>query len=184
MLTRQGETARLLGRCADQILLTHTHTHRQKKPTCLYEAWGHNVSFFLEISRCFSNIWPIVRLSREVNTNRTCKGKALLVQRKIQWPAVVNVVWVLRVCKGRWILSSWTTVSASLRTHLRGSSWVIVKLLLLCTVPYGIETSVLTRRDESRLQCAKIVVFRSVERDVFVRIRRIMRLEKKSVRLL
>jgi hypothetical protein len=51
-------------------------------------------------------------------------------------------------------------------------------------VPYGIETSVLTRRDESRLQCAKIVVFRSVERDVFVRIRRIMRLEKKSVRLL
>ena len=150
---------------------------RQKKPPCLYEAWGRSVSCLLEISRCFSNFLPIARLSQEVNTNRTCKVKALLVQNKVHWPAVVNVVLTLRVRKGRWILSSWTAVSASLRTHLRGSSSVIVKLLLLCIVPHGIETSVLTRRDESRLKCAEIVVFRSVEWDLLVRIRRIMRLD-------
>ena len=51
-------------------------------------------------------------------------------------------------------------------------------------MPYGIETSVLTRRDESRLNCVEIVVFRSVEWDLFVRIRRIMRLDKKNARLL
>jgi len=126
-----------------------------KKPLCLYEAWGRNVSFLLEISRCFSNFWPIAWLSQEVNTNLTCKGKALLVQNKVHWPAVVNVVLTLRVHKGRWILSSWTAISASLRTHLRGSSWVIVKLLLLCTVPHGTETSVLTRKRRKEVKVCR-----------------------------
>jgi len=51
-------------------------------------------------------------------------------------------------------------------------------------VPHGIETSVLTRRGESRLKCAEIVVFKNVERDLVVRMRRIMRLDKINVRLL
>jgi hypothetical protein len=49
----------------------------------------------------FLNFLPIARLSQEVNTNRTCKGKALLGQNKVHWPAVVNVVLTLRVRKGR-----------------------------------------------------------------------------------
>ena len=39
---------------------------------------------------------------------------------------------------------------------------------------------ILTKGDESRLQFAEVVVFRSVEGYLFVRIRRIMILEKKN----